>query len=79
MYSLAIEIVDVECVLVSFLSENFVLTTWRIYKSIFDSIRLQREGVSRGYEECDCFFVKQSLQKDIYLDSTGGGGLSKRC
>ena len=61
-----IEIVDIECVLLSFFSENFVSTKWRIYKGIFGSSRLLRKGISRGREECDCFFfVKQSLQKDI--------------
>ena len=29
-----IEIIDIECVLLSFFSENFVSTKWRIYKGI---------------------------------------------
>ena len=64
-YDLVIEIIDIECMLLSFFSENFVSTKWRIYKGIFGSSRLLREGISRGCEECECFFAKQSLQKDI--------------
>ena len=52
----------VECVLLSFFSENFVSTKWRIYKGIFGSSRLLREGISCGRKECgrkecDCFFL----------------------
>ena len=36
----SIEIVDIECVLLSFLSKNFVSTKWRIYKGILASPRL---------------------------------------
>ena len=44
----------------------------RISKGIFSCSRLLREGISRGCEECDCFFVKQSLQKDIKLVTLNG-------
>ena len=37
---LIIEIIDIECVLLSFLSKNFVSTKWRIYKGILASPRL---------------------------------------
>ena len=39
---------------------------------IFSSSRLLRKGISRGCEECDCFLVKQSLQKDIKLVTLNG-------
>ena len=65
---LSIEIIDIECVLLSFLSKNFVSTKWRIYKGILASHRLLRRefrAVARSANLwCDCFFVKQSLQKD---------------
>ena len=58
-----IEIIDIECVLLSFFSENFVFTKWRIYKGIFGSSRLLRKGISRGREECDCFFLSNKVYK----------------
>ena len=60
-----IEIIDIECVLLSFFSENFVSTKWRIYKGIFGSSRLLRKGISRGREECDYFFLSNKVYKKI--------------
>jgi hypothetical protein len=60
-----IEIIDIECVLLSFLSEKFVSTKWRIYKGILVGPRLLRRGISRRCSECEfteLFF--QSLQKN---------------
>jgi hypothetical protein len=58
-----IEIIDIECVLLSFLSEKFVSTKWRIYKGILVGPRLLRRGISRGCRECELFF-----QKFLYRD-----------
>ena len=66
-----IEIIDIECVLQSFLSEKFVSTKWRIYKGILVGPRLLRRGISRGCSECEfteLFFQLQSLQKNLYRD-----------
>jgi hypothetical protein len=66
-----IEIIDIECVLLSFLSEKFVSTKWRIYKGILVGPRLLRRGNSRGCIECEfteLFFQLQSLQKNLYRD-----------
>ena len=35
-----IEMIDIECVLLSFLSKNFVSTKWRIYKGISSKCKL---------------------------------------
>ena len=40
-----IEIIDIECILLSFLSENFVSTKWRISKGIFSSSSLLWDGI----------------------------------
>jgi hypothetical protein len=63
-----IEIIDIECILLSFLSEKFVSTKWRIYKGILVGPRLLRRGVSRDWRECELFFQLQSLQKFLYRD-----------
>ena len=63
-----IEIIDIECVLLSLLSEKFVSTKWRIYKGILVGPRLLRRGISRGCRECELFFQLQSLQKFLYRD-----------
>ena len=56
MYVRTIEIIDIECVLLSFLcSEKFVSTKWRIYKGILVGPRLLRRGISRGCREFNCF------------------------
>ena len=46
-----IEIIDIECVLLSFLSQKFVSTKWRIQKGIFTRFRLLWQGISRGCGE----------------------------
>ena len=46
----AIEIIDIECVLLAFLSRNFVSTKWRISKGISTSSNLLCQGISRGQE-----------------------------
>ena len=33
-YNTTIEIIDIECILLSFLTKNFVFTKWRIYKVV---------------------------------------------
>jgi hypothetical protein len=43
-----IEIIDIECVLLSFLSKKIVSTKWRIEKGISVGARLLRQGISRG-------------------------------
>ena len=50
----SIEIIDIECVLLSFLSKNFVSTKWRIYKGILASPRLLRQGICAvaGSQRC---------------------------
>ena len=73
-----IEIIDIECVLLSFFSENFVSTKWRIYKGIFGSSRLLREGISRGREECDCFFCQTKFTKRCKFEILNGKMIYKR-
>ena len=64
-WRLTIEIIDIECVLLSFFSKNFVSTKWRIYKGILASPRLlRREFRAVARSAIVFFFVKQSLQKD---------------
>jgi hypothetical protein len=58
-----IEIIDIECVLLSFLSKKIVSTKWRIEKGILVGPRLLRQGISRGCRECELFFQMKSLQK----------------
>ena len=48
------------------------------FEGHFSSSRLLREGISRGCEECDCFFVKQSLQTDIKLVTLNGKMVYKK-
>ena len=62
-----IEIIDIACVLLSFLGKNFVSTKWRIYKGILANPRLLREGISRGCEECDCFFLSWKVYRKIKI------------
>ena len=63
-----IETIDIECVLLSFLSKKFVSTKWRIYKGILvspvDSYRKEFRAVAGS---ANCFF-QQSLQKKLYRD-----------
>ena len=75
----SIEIIDIECVTPIFSQvKNLSPTKWRISKGIFSSSRLLREEISRGCEECGCFFVKQSLQKDIKLVTLNGKMVYKK-
>jgi hypothetical protein len=54
---------DIECVLLSFLSEKFVSTKWRIYKGILVGPRLMRRGISRGCRDCELFFSTAKFAK----------------
>jgi hypothetical protein len=56
-----IEIIDIECVLLYFLSKKFVSTKWRIEKGILVGPRLLRQGISRGCRECELFFQLFSI------------------
>ncbi len=49
--AVTIEIIDIECVLLSFLSQKFVATKWPIYKSILARPNLLWQGISRGCGE----------------------------
>jgi hypothetical protein len=62
---ITIEIIDIECVLLSFLSKNFVSTKWRIYMGILASPRLLRQRISRGCRECELFFSTEFAKKII--------------
>ena len=61
----SIEIIDIECVLLSFLSQKFVPTKWRIQKGIFARFRLLKQGISRGcgLAESEIVFFKHSIFK----------------
>ena len=48
VYGVPIEIIDIECVLLSRFSQNFVSTKWRIEKGIFTRSRLLQWRISRG-------------------------------
>jgi hypothetical protein len=61
LLEMVIEIIDIECVLLSFLSKKFVSTKWRIYKGILVGPRLLRQGLSRGCRESTAKFAKHSL------------------
>ena len=68
--AMAIEIIDIECVLLSFLSKNFVSTKWRIYKGILASPRLLRRefrAVARSAIWCDCFFLSSKVYRKIKI------------
>jgi hypothetical protein len=65
---LTIEIIDIECVLLSFLSKKLVSAKWRIEKGILVGPRLLKQGVSRSCGECELFFQLKSLQK-IYIET----------
>jgi hypothetical protein len=68
LFVCVIEIIDIECVLLSILSEKFVSRKWRIYKGILVGPRLLRRGISRGCREYELFLQLQSLQKNLYRD-----------
>jgi hypothetical protein len=67
-WSFFIEIIDIECVLLSFLSKNFVSTKWRIYKGILASSRLLWWVISRVCRECELFFSTKFEKKQLYRD-----------
>ena len=46
-----IEIIDIECALLSFLSQKFVSTKWRRCKGILARPNLLWQGISRGCGE----------------------------
>ena len=54
----SIEILDIECVLLSFLSKNFVSTKWRIYKGILASPRLLRREFRAVARSAIVFFCQ---------------------
>ena len=62
---LLIEIIDIECVLLSFLSKKIVSTKWRIEKGILVGPRLLRQGISRGCRECELIFSTEKFAKNI--------------
>ena len=53
-----IEIIDIECVLLSFLCKNFVSTKWRIYKGILASPRLLRREFRAVVRSAIVFFCQ---------------------
>jgi hypothetical protein len=62
---ITIEIIDIECVLLSFLSKEIVSTKWRIEKGILVGPRLPRQGISRGCRECELFFSTEKFAKNF--------------
>jgi hypothetical protein len=52
---ISIEILDIECILLFFLSKNFKTTKWRICKGILVRTKLRCQWISRGYRECELF------------------------
>ena len=54
----SIEIIDIECVLLSLLSKNFVSTKWRIYKGILASPRLLRREFRAVARSAIVFFCQ---------------------
>ena len=67
-----IEIIDIECVLQSFLSKNFVSTKWRIYKGILASPRLLRREFRAVARSAIVFFLSSKVYRKIKIrDFTG--------
>jgi hypothetical protein len=67
-WAAAIEIIDIECVLLSFLSKKIVSATkWRIEKGILVGPRLLRQGILRGCRECELFFSTEKFAKKFYI------------
>ena len=62
----AIEIIDIECVLLSFLSKNFVSTKWRIYKGILASPRLLRRDF-RAVARSAIVFLSNKVYRKIKI------------
>ena len=61
-----IEIIDIECVLLSFLSKNFVSTKWRIYKGILASPRLLRREF-RAVARSAIVFLSSKVYRKIKI------------
>ena len=66
-YVLYIEIIDIECVLLSFLSKNFVSTKWRIYKGILASPRLLRREFRAVARNAIVFFLSSKVYRKIKI------------
>jgi hypothetical protein len=49
--------------LLSFLSKKVVSTNWRIYKGVLVGPRFLRQGISRGFRECELFFSTAKFAK----------------
>ena len=62
-----IEIIDIECALLSFLSKKIVSTKWRRCKGILARPNLLWQGISRGCGEWDCFFQTKFYKKRFKL------------
>jgi hypothetical protein len=71
----SIEIIDIECVLLSFLSKKIVSTKRRIYKGILVGPRFLRQVISRGFKECELLFfstAKFAVCKKYYIRTQNG-------
>ena len=73
-----IEIIDIECVLPSFFSKNFISTIWQIFKGIFGSFRLPRRGISHSCKECGCFSVQTTFTKRCKFGILNGKMVCKK-
>ena len=71
---MAIEIIDIECVLLSFLSKNFVSTKWRIYKGILASPRLLRKEFRAVARSAIVFLSSKVYRKIKIRDFTWKNG-----
>ena len=61
------EIIDIECVLLSFLSKNLVSTKWRIYKGILASPRLLRREFRAVARSAIVFFLSRKVYRKIKI------------
>ena len=66
-YVCALEIIDIECILQSFLSKNFVSTKWRIYKGILASPRLLRREFHAVARSAIVFFLSSKVHRNIKI------------
>ena len=62
-----IEIIDIECVLLSFLGKNFVSTKWRIYKGILASARLLHREFRAVARSAIVFFLSSKVYRKIKI------------
>ena len=65
-------------VLLSFFSENFVSAKWRIYKGIFGSSRLLREGFRAVARSATVFFCQTKFTKRDKFEILNGKLIYKR-